>query len=118
MQRWELKEITVFLEETTAPAGVMLITEGLPNYNFFMLISGVLEGTQGGRHKVFLHPVETFGEIGMGTGEATETIVTVTPVRLLVADQARNRALGYLMASRAHRQVARVSTRTMLPNPA
>ena len=118
MQRWELKEITVFLDETTAPAGVVLITEGLPNYNFFMLISGVLEGTQGGRHKVFLHPVETFGEIGMGSGEATATIATVTPVRLLVAGHDQNRALGYRMASRANRHVARVSTRTMVPNPA
>jgi hypothetical protein len=49
----QLKEIAGFLDETTAPAGVVLITEGLINYSFFLLISGVLEATHRARHQVF-----------------------------------------------------------------
>ena len=119
MHRRELKEIAVFLDETTAPAGVVLIAEGLRNCSFFLLISGVLESTQGGRHKAFLHPVETCGEIGVGTGDlARATIVTVTPVRLLVAAEDQNRELGHRMASHANRRAARVPTRILVPNPA
>ncbi len=119
MKDRELKVIAGFLEETTAPAGIVLITEGQVNHSFFLLISGVLECTQGASHTVFLHPVETCGGIGMGSGEmASATIVTATRVRLLVAGQDQNRALGRCMASHANRLGERVPTRTMVPNPA
>jgi CRP-like cAMP-binding protein len=115
----ELREIAVFLDETTAPAGVVLITEGQLNHNFFLLISGVLEATHRGRHQVFLRPVETCGEIGLGSGEmASATIVTATPVRLLVAGQEQKRALGQLMESLAKGRATRLPSRIMVPNPA
>jgi CRP-like cAMP-binding protein len=95
----ELKGIAPYLDETTAPAGVTLIAEGRPNHSFFLLISGVLEETQGGHHVAFLHPGETCGAKSMSTREsATETIRTVTHVRLLVAGHGQYRALAHRMA--------------------
>ncbi len=95
----ELKEIAPYLDETTAPAGVTLVTEGRPNHSFFLLISGVLEETQGGRHVAFLHPGETCGAKSMSTREmATDTVRTMTPVRLLVAGHGQYRALAHRMA--------------------
>lgn len=115
----ELKEIALFVDETTAPAAMTLITEGRLNHNFFLLVSGVLEVTQGGRHKVFLYPGETCGERSMSTREmATETICTVTPARLLVAGHGQFRALSHRMLGEPRDRPVPVPTRTLAPTPA
>jgi CRP-like cAMP-binding protein len=98
----EVKELAPYLDETTAPAGVTLIVEGQPNHSFFLLTAGILEATQEGRHKAFLHPGETCGAKSMSTRDvADETIRTVTPVRLLVASHGQYRALAHRMAGEA-----------------
>lgn len=93
MEYRELQLIAPYLAETTAPAGVTLVTEGQPNRGFFLLISGVVEATQEGAHKRFLRAGESFGATAVSSSEsATETIRTVTAVRLLVAGNQHDRA--------------------------
>lgn len=93
MEYRELQLIAPYLAETTAPAGVTLMTEGQLNHNFFLLISGVVEVTQAGVHRRFLRAGESFGATAMSLSEsATETISTVTAVRLLVAGNEQHRA--------------------------
>ena len=107
----ELKDLAPYLDETTAPADVTLITEGQPNHSFFLLTAGILEATQGGRHKAFLHAGETCGAVSMSTREAaSETIRTVTPVRLLVAGHGQYRALAHRMAGEDSQPPVRLST--------
>jgi CRP-like cAMP-binding protein len=80
-----LELIAPYMAETTAPAGVTLITEGRPNRSFFLVISGVLEATQGGRHQRFLRAGESCGATAFSSADsATETIRTTTAARLLV----------------------------------
>lgn len=117
MPSHELSEVATYLDETTAPPGVTLINEGLPNHAFFLLVSGILEATQGGRHKAFLHPGETCGAASMSTRDAaTETITTVTHVRLLVAGHEQYRALGHRIAG-STREAAPRPARTLVPHP-
>jgi len=114
----ELQLIAPYLAETTAPAGVTLITEGGHSDHFFLVISGVLEATQGGCHKRFLRAGESFGATAMSIGEsAAETIRTVTAVRLLVTGNEQNQASNRRVAVRAIRDSVFASIRTMAPSP-
>jgi len=114
----ELQLIAPYLAETTAPRDVTLITEGQQSDHFFLVISGVLEATQGGRHKRFLRAGESFGATAMSIGEsAGETIRTVTAVRLLVAGNEQNQASNRRVAVRAIRDSVFASIRTMAPSP-
>jgi len=113
-----LQLISPYLAETTSAAGVTLIVEGQPNHHFFLLISGVVEATQGGGHKRFLRAGESFGATPLTTGDtAPETIRCVTAVRLLVAGNEQSRAQGHRMAGHANGQPARAAASTMAPNP-
>jgi len=115
----ELKLIAPYLTETTAPAGVTLITEGQLNHNFFLLISGVLEVTQDGHHKRFLRAGESCGATAMSTNElAAETIRTVTAARLLVTGSQQHRGSHHRTAGRSNAQAMRVPGTALVPNPA
>ena len=115
----ELQLIAPYMAETTAPAGVTLITEGQPNHSFFLVISGVLEATQGGHHKRFLRSGESCGATPMSSYDsATETLRTVTAVRLLVANNEQDPASDRRLAVRAMRDAVHGSLRAMAPSPA
>jgi signal-transduction protein with cAMP-binding, CBS, and nucleotidyltransferase domain len=117
MEYRELQLIAPYLAETTAAAGVTLITEGQPNRHFFLLISGVLEATKDGGHKRFLRAGESFGATPLSTSEsATETIRAVTAARLLVAAGDQNQSQSHPIGRRADGQPARAASMTMVPN--
>jgi len=114
----ELELIAPYLAETTAPPDVTLITEGQRNQHFFLVVSGVLEATQGGCHKRFLRAGESFGATPRTAGmNAAETIRSVTAVRLLVAGSQQNRASYRRVAVRAIRDSVFQPIRTMTPSP-
>jgi CRP-like cAMP-binding protein len=118
MEYRELELIAPYMAETTTPADVTLITEGQLNHSLFLVISGVLEATQSGRHKRFVRSGESCGATALSPGEsATETIRTVTAARLLVADDPQIRASYLRLASRTD-WAPRTPNPNMVPNPA
>jgi len=118
MEYRELQLIAPYLAETTAPADVTLVTEGQHGEHFFLVISGVLEATQGGCHKRFLRAGESFGATPMSSSEsAGETIRTVTAVRLLVAGSEQDRASERRGGVRATRDSGFRSMRPVVPSP-
>jgi len=114
----ELELIAPYMAETTTPADVTLITEGQLNHSFFLVISGVLEATHAGQHRRFVRAGESFGATALSPGEsATETIRTVTAVRLLVADNPQIRASYQRLFSRTD-SARRTPNRRLVYSPA
>jgi len=119
MEYRELQLIAPYLAETTAPAGVTLITEGQHSEHFFLVISGVLEATQGGCHRRFLRAGESFGATAMSIGEsAGETVRTVSAVRLLVAGTEQSRMPDRRSPSHTSRRNVSAHRRSIVPSPA
>src|SRR5437879_12991363 len=73
------------VNEVSLKPGQALITEGQPTEAFFILESGHVQVTRGGKSVAQLGPGEFFGEIGMlDRGPATATVVTDGPVEAMV----------------------------------
>lgn len=82
----ELAKIAAIADEVDLPAGKTLIKEGDTGREFFVLIEGTADVTQGGRKigKV-MGPGDFFGEIALiSKAPRTATITTTSPVRALV----------------------------------
>jgi CRP/FNR family cyclic AMP-dependent transcriptional regulator len=91
----ELAQIAAIADEVDLPAGRTLITEGDTGREFFALIEGTAEVTQGGRKIRTMGPGDFFGEIALiSKAPRTATIVTTSPVRaLVITDRAFRRLL-------------------------
>jgi len=73
------------MDEIAVPAGTALITEGMGNHAFFVLVDGEVDVSVGGIHRRTLGPHDFFGEISMMVlNPATATVLTRTPVRAYV----------------------------------
>ncbi len=69
-----------------------VIKEGQPTESFFILKSGNVQVTRGGKPVARLGPGEFFGEIGMlDRGPASATVVTDGPVEAMVLSHAQFR---------------------------
>lgn len=82
----QLAEIASIADEVDLPAGRTLIKEGDSGREFFILIDGTADVTQGGEKigKV-MGPGDFFGEIALiAKAPRTATITTTSPVRALV----------------------------------
>ena len=65
--------------------GVTLVGEGAPGYTFFILVGGTAAVTTAGETVALLGPGDFFGEIAiLGDGRRTATVMSTSPVRLLV----------------------------------
>src|SRR5436309_14306836 len=74
VSRRELEFVASRVDEVSLKPGQTLITEGQPTEAFFILESGHVEVTRGGKPVNRLGPGDFFGEIGMldrGTATAT-----------------------------------------------
>jgi CRP-like cAMP-binding protein len=81
----DLKFLAAKVDELIVPAGTALITEGMGNHAFFLLVDGEVDVSVGGTHRRTLGPNDFFGEISMMVlNPATATVVTRTPVRAYV----------------------------------
>jgi CRP-like cAMP-binding protein len=81
----DLQFLATKMDEMSVPAGTALITEGMGNHAFFMLVHGEVDVSVGGTHRRTLGPHDFFGEISMMVLEpATATVVTRTSVRAYV----------------------------------
>jgi CRP/FNR family cyclic AMP-dependent transcriptional regulator len=73
----DLEFIASRVDEVSLKPGQTLIREGQPTESFFILESGHVQVTRGGKPAARLGPGEFFGEIGMlDGGPATATVVT------------------------------------------
>lgn len=81
----ELGQIATLADEISQPAGATLITEGTKGREFFVLVDGTVDVRRNGRKIGSLDTGDFFGEIALLTETPrTATVVTATPVRLLV----------------------------------
>ena len=82
----ELEEIAAIADEVDLPAGKTLIAEGGSGREFFVLIEGTADVTQGGKEiRKIMGPGDFFGEIALvSKAPRTATVTTTSPVRALV----------------------------------
>jgi CRP-like cAMP-binding protein len=86
----DLEFVASHVDEVSLKAGQTLIREGQPTESFFILESGYVQVTRGGKPAARLGPGDFFGEIGMlDRGPATATVVTDGPVEAMVLSHAQ-----------------------------
>jgi len=93
----ELAEIAGIADEVDLPAGKTLIAEGETGREFFVLIDGTADVTQGGRKIRTMGPGDFFGEIALiSKAPRSATITTTSPVRaLVITDRAFRQLLDH-----------------------
>ena len=101
----ELAAVAAIADEVDLPAGRTLITEGDSGREFFVLIDGTADVTQGGRQiGNIMGPGDFFGEIALiSKAPRTATITTTSPVRALVIT---DRAFRHLLEHSPSIQIA------------
>ena len=81
----ELEEVASVADEIDLGAGRALMTEGEPGREFFVILEGTADVTQGGEPVNSLESGDFFGEIALiSQGPRTATVTTTSPVRALV----------------------------------
>jgi CRP/FNR family transcriptional regulator, cyclic AMP receptor protein len=79
-----LVEVAGIAEEIDLREGKVLMREGRPGYEFFVLLEGTAEVTQGAEHVRTLGPGDFFGEIALVSKiPRTATVTTTSPVHAL-----------------------------------
>jgi len=88
----ELEFLASRTDEVDVEAGRTLIRQGSPSDTFYVLLEGEAQVEVDGKPRAPLAAGRFFGEIGMlDRGPGTATVVTRTPVRLLVMSHAQFR---------------------------
>ena len=108
----DLEFIASRTDEVAVPAGRELVRQGQPGDTFYVLLEGEADVDVDGESRPTLRPGNFFGEISMlDRGPATATVVTRTPVRLMVMSHSQFRdavkgsddLLGRVMAAMGER---------------
>ena len=90
----EIIEIGSITDIVDVPAGYVLMREGSPGSEFFVIIEGTVEVTQGDKVLNELGPGAYLGEIALiDHGRRTATVTTTTPAKLLVLGTTEFRSL-------------------------
>jgi len=88
----ELEFVASRTDEVDAPAGRQLTLQGNPGDSFYVLLDGEADVKIDGKHRRTLKRGDFFGEISMlDRGPATATVVTSSPVRLMVMSHSQFR---------------------------
>ncbi len=88
----ELEFLVGHTDEVDVTPGRTLITQGDSADTFYVLLQGEVDVSVDGKHRTTLGPGRFFGEISMlDRGSATATVVTKTPVTLMVMSHAQFR---------------------------
>ena len=88
----ELEFISSRTDEVTLPADRTLIKQGAPGEAFYIILDGEAEVDVDGKPRRILKAGDFFGEISMlDRGAGTATVVTKTPVRLMVMSHSQFR---------------------------
>jgi CRP/FNR family cyclic AMP-dependent transcriptional regulator len=108
----ELKELAATADEVDLREGYLLVREGRPGREFFVLVDGTVRVTAKGRKIADLKGGDWFGEIALLTKvPRTATVTTTSAVRALVVTDRAFRQLVETMPSIALKVLASVGKR-------
>ena len=79
-----LHSVAVFAQESSAPAGATIVSEGDYAHEFMAIEEGTAEVIRGGEQIATLGPGDFFGEIGVVEKTLrTASVVAMSPMRLI-----------------------------------
>jgi CRP/FNR family transcriptional regulator, cyclic AMP receptor protein len=108
----ELRELAKTADELDLREGTVLIREGRPGREFFVLIEGTAEVTKKGEKIADLGPGDWLGEIALITDSPrTATVTATSPLDVLVITDRRFRSVVETMPSIALKMLASVGER-------
>jgi CRP/FNR family cyclic AMP-dependent transcriptional regulator len=108
----ELEALAAIADEIDLREGSALTREGQPGREFFVLIEGTVDVTQGGEEIAQLGAGDWFGEIALLTkASRTATVTAASPVRVLVVTDRAFRQVLETTPSIAVRMLERVGER-------
>ncbi len=108
----ELRELAKTADELDLREGTVLIREGRPGREFFVLIEGTAEVTKNGKKIADLGPGDWLGEIALITDSPrTATVTATSPLDVLVITDRRFRSVVETMPSIALKMLASVGER-------
>ena len=108
----ELRKLAAVADEIDLRQGSALTREGKPGREFFVLIEGAVEVTQGNKIVSELRDGDWFGEIALLTNAPrTATVTAKTPVRVLVVTDRAFRQVVEATPSIAVKVLERVGER-------
>ena len=108
----ELREIALSADELELRDGHVLTREGSRGREFFVLVSGTVGVTQGGKTIADLGPGDWFGEIAILTHTPrTATVTATSPLRVLVVTDRAFRRVVETMPRIALKVLASVGQR-------
>jgi CRP-like cAMP-binding protein len=85
LPKGDLERIARWMDELDVPAGKELTSEGGYGHEFFVIEDGEASVRHGDREIATLGPGDFFGEIALlETERRTATVISTTPMRLLV----------------------------------
>ena len=100
--RRELEAVAKIADEIDFREGKQLTKEGAPGREFFVIVEGTAEATQGQRRLRTMSDGDFFGEISLITRlPRTATVTTISPLRALVVS---DRSFRKLLESDRHIQ--------------
>jgi CRP-like cAMP-binding protein len=108
----QLKTIRKSIEEVNVPAGRVLCEEGSLGREFFFIVEGTAAVTRDGKKVARLEPGRYFGELSLlDRKPRSATVVSETPMTLLVLEQRRFNGLLDDMPTLSHKLLVAMSQR-------
>jgi CRP-like cAMP-binding protein len=108
----QLRKIRSAVEEVDVPAGVVLCEEGSVGREFFYILEGTATVKRGGRRVTSLGPGRYFGELALlDRRPRNATVVSETPMKLLVLDQRKFNGLLDSTPGMAHKLLVAMTER-------
>jgi CRP/FNR family cyclic AMP-dependent transcriptional regulator len=108
----QLRTIRRAVEEVEVPAGVVLCEEGSVGREFFYIVDGTATVKRNGRRVTSLGPGGYFGELSLlDRRPRNATIVSETPMKLLVLDQRRFNGLLDSIPGMSHKLLVAMADR-------
>ncbi len=110
--RAELRELALVADELDLREGRILVREGRPGREFFILVDGDVRVSKGGRKLAELGPGDWFGEIALLTNTPrTATVTATSPIRVLVVTDRAFRRVVEMMPTIALKVLASLGDR-------
>ncbi len=108
----QLRTIRRAVEEIEVPAGVVLCEEGSVGREFFYIVEGTATVKRNGRRVTSLEPGRYFGELSLlDRRPRNATIISETPMKLLVLDQRRFNGLLDSIPGMSHKLLVAMADR-------
>ncbi|SRR5579875_582024 len=108
----QLRTIRRAVEEVTVPAGRVLCEEGTVGREFFFIVEGKASVRRGNRKIATLGPGQYFGELSLlDRKPRSATVVSDTPMTLLVLEQRRFNGLLDAMPALSHKLLVAMAGR-------